>query len=371
MDGAVTDAGVMTETVAGPTNSLHDVTGLRVGHAQRIGDGWLTGTTCVLTGPDGAVGGVDVRGGGPGTRETDLLDPRNAVERVHAVVLSGGSAFGLAAATGVMGRLDEAGIGFPLGDIVVPIVPAAVVFDLGRGGDFRARPDAEMGAAAYDDAVSVDATAGVVEGNVGGGTGSKVGGLKGAVGSASAVLPDGTTVAAVVVANAIGSSADPVTGELYAARFGLPGDFPPMNPADPAEVAAARRLAEERATASGVPPYAMATTIGVVATDATLGKAQCQKLAGIGHDGLARAVRPVHTMFDGDTIFALATCARDVPDAWGFHAILEAGADCVTRAVGRAVLAAESVTAAGVTWRSYRDALPSVFRGQPRFQDRS
>ena len=131
------------------------------------------------------------------------------------------------------------------------------------------------------------------------------------------------------------------------------------------EPATANPASAERAEATGQPPYAMATTIGVLATDATLSKAQCQKLAGIGHDGLARAIRPVHTMFDGDTIFALSTTAREAPDAWGLHAILDAGADCVTRAVGRAVLAAESVSAAGITWRSYRDALPSVFRDRP------
>lgn len=354
----------MTKTVAGQTNSLHDVAGLTVGHAQRIGDGWLTGTTCVLTGPEGAVGGVDVRGGGPGTCETDLLDPRNLVERVHAVVLTGGSAYGLASACGVMAHLEAAGVGFPIGEGLVPIVPAAVIFDLGRGGDFRARPDAAMGAAAAEAALAADPDAPVTQGNVGGGTGAKAGGLKGGVGSASAVLPDGTTVGALVVANPVGSAVDPTTGALYAAQFSLPGDFPAMGPADPAEVAEARRLAAERAEATGQPPYAMATTIGVLATDATLSKAQCQKLAGIGHDGLARAIRPVHTMFDGDTIFALSTTAREAPDAWGLHAILDAGADCVTRAVGRAVLAAESVSAAGITWRSYRDALPSVFRAR-------
>ena len=136
----------------GPTNTLTDVDGIRVGHATRIGDGWLTGTTVVVAPPGGAVGGVDVRGGGPGTRETDLLDPRNAVTHVHAVVLTGGSAFGLAAADGVMQRLLADGIGFPVGGPgeVVPIVPAAVIFDLGRGGDFRHVPDASLGAEAYD-----------------------------------------------------------------------------------------------------------------------------------------------------------------------------------------------------------------------------
>jgi L-aminopeptidase/D-esterase-like protein len=346
----------------GPTNSLHDVAGLRVGHAHRVGDGWLTGTTCVLTGHDGAIAGVDVRGGGPGTRETDALDPRNLVERIHAVVLTGGSAYGLDAAGGVMHRLEQEGVGLPMAGGVIPIVPAAVLFDLGRGGDFAARPNARIGAEAHDDAASVDTSAAVQEGVVGAGTGAKVGGLKGAVGSASAVLPDGTTVAALAVANALGSAADPRTGELYAARFGLPGEFPEMAPADPAELAEAERLARDRAEQTGSPtPYAMATTICIIATDATLTKPQCQKLAGVAHDGLARAINPVHTMFDGDTVFGLSTARRESLDLFGFHALLEAAGNCFTRAVGHAVLAAESVEAGGQRWRSYREALPSVF----------
>lgn len=340
----------------GPSNSLTDVAGLRVGHAQRVGDGWLSGTTVVLAPPAGAVGGVDVRGGGPGTRETDLLDPRNLVERVHAIVLTGGSAFGLAAADGVMERLYADGIGYPMGGPgqVVPIVPAAVIFDLGRGGDFAARPGAALGAAAYDAAGDGP----VAEGCVGAGTGAVVGGLKGGVGSASAVLPDGTTVAALVVVNAVGSAVDPVTGELYATRFALPGDLPSLTPPSAAELAAARARAAEPAAATGL-PHPLATTLVVVATDATLTKAQCAKVSGIGHDGLARAIRPVHTMFDGDTVFTLATAAGAAPDPWAFHQLLDAAGDAVTRAVGRAVLAA---TSAG-PWRSYRDAFASAVTG--------
>ncbi|MCF6474875.1 peptidase S58 family protein, partial [Nonomuraea sp. MG754425] len=167
---------------AGATNSLRDVPGLRVGHAQRVGGGFRTGTTVVLAPASGAVAGVDVRGAAPGTRETELLDPRNLVERVHAVVLSGGSAFGLSAACGVMARLADAGSGYPVAGGAVPIVPAAVIFDLGRGGAFRAVPDAALGAAAYDAALAplpdaADARAGVVttapgtaRGSVGAGT---------------------------------------------------------------------------------------------------------------------------------------------------------------------------------------------------------
>lgn len=354
---------------SGPTNSLVDVAGLRVGHHQRVGDGWLTGATVVLPGPEGAVAGVDVRGGGPGTRETDLLDPRTVVERVHAVCLAGGSAFGLAAADGVMRRLYDAGTGFPMGGPgeVVPIVPAAVLYDLGRGGDFAARPDASFGEAAVDAAMGPGLSAGVAEGVVGAGTGAQAGGLKGGVGTVSAVLADGTTVAALVAVNAIGSTVDPATGELWGAphlhegdlhRPGGPAD-PVLRRPDPAELAASLREAERLVTETGQ-PRTLATTIGVIATDATLTKAQCAKLASVGHDGLARAVRPVHSMLDGDTLFALSTTARPAPDLEAFYALLDEAACCVTRAVVRAMLAAETVSTPAGTWRSYRDVFPSA-----------
>lgn len=351
----------MTALVPGPTNSISDVPGIRVGQAQRTDDGWLSGTTVVLAPEDGAVGGVDVRGGGPGTRETDLLDPINMVDRVHAVVLSGGSAYGLAAASGVADALGADGIGLTIfneGE-VVPIVPAAVIFDLGRGGDFTKRPGAEMGATAYAAARASAPGMPVAQGNVGAGTGAKAGGLKGGTGSASVLLPDGSTVAALVIANPMGTCADLETGELYAARFGLGDEFTFLRRPAAREVDDARRQAAERAAATGL-TFGMATTIGVVATDALLTKAQCRKVAGIAHDGMARAIRPVHTMFDGDTVFTLATGERAAPDALAFHSILEAAADCFTRAIGHALLAAETVEAAGITWRSYRDAFPSA-----------
>jgi L-aminopeptidase/D-esterase-like protein len=340
----------------GSTNTLTDVPGLRVGHYQRTGDGWLTGCTVVLAPPGGAVGGVDVRGGGPGTRETDVLDPRNLVERVHAVLLGGGSAYGLDAASGVMGRLADAGIGFPIGTgpgEVVPIVPGAILFDLGRGGDFRATPDAGFGAAAYD-----AATDGPVPlGTVGAGTGAKAGGMKGGVGSASTLLDGGVTVAALAVVNAVGSPVDPATGELYGVRYGLPGEFDGLRAPDPAEWAVAREAAES-AAAGRIGGEPLHTTIGVVATDATLTKAQCQKLAGIGHDGMARAVRPVHSMFDGDTVFALATGAEGGTGPLAFNALLAATADTFTRAVAHAMLAATGV--AGI--RGYADLFPTAVR---------
>ena len=345
----------------GPTNSLVDVPGVLVGHVTLTEPGWLTGTTVVLAPPEGMVAGVDVRGGGPGTRETDLLDPRNVVERVHAICLSGGSAFGLAAADGVMGALFDDGIGLPMGQPgeVVPLVPAAVVFDLGRGGSFANRPDAATGRRACA-AAREDTSGGVEQGCVGAGTGAKCGGLKGGIGSASAVLPDGTVVAALLVLNPLGEALDPRTGELYARRFLLDGEVPELGVPDGADVRAAR----ERALAA--PPQlvgrpGMATTIGVVATTATLTKAQCAKLAGIAHDGLARAVKPVHTMFDGDTFFGAATGDGPAPDLIAFHALLDATGDVVTRAVAHALLAARGVDAPGGSWRSYREAFPSAF----------
>jgi len=339
----------------GPTNSLVDVAGVLVGHHTRTDAGWLTGTTVVRLPADGAVAGVDVRGGGPGTRETDLLDPRNLVEQVHAICLSGGSAFGLAAADGVMTALFADGVGFPMGapGEVVPIVPGAVIFDLGRGGVFGNRPYSSFGAAAY--AAATDAA--VAQGCVGAGTGAKADGLKGGIGSASTVLAGGVTVAALVVVNAVGSCVDPGSGQLYAVSLGLQGEFPALGPVDP------ERLAQARARAAAeVGPLkpALATTIGVIATDATLTKAQCAKVSGIGHDGLARAIRPVHTMFDGDTLFTVATGAHGsagAPDPFAFHALLDAAGDTVTRAVGHAMLAATSTTTAAGTIRSYRDAL--------------
>ncbi|USQ80386.1 P1 family peptidase [Ornithinimicrobium faecis] len=349
----------------GPTNSIVDVPGIRVGHHDRRGDGWLTGTTVVLAPPEGAVGGVDVRGGGPGTRETDLLDPRNQVDRVHAITLSGGSAFGLAAADGVMRHLYAAGCGFPCGpdpEQVVPIVPGAVIFDLNRGGTFTATPDASFGVAACEAASSE----GPALGCVGAGTGAECGGLKGGVGSASAVLPDGTTVAALVIANPGGHVVDLRTGELVGARALLDGDLDVLGERaayglgrpDPQELVTAR----ERATTDrvGLTPKVLATTIGVIATDATLTKAQAAKVAGIGHDGMARAIDPVHTMFDGDTLFTLATGARPAPDPMAFQGLLTVAARTVTRAIVRAVLAAESVETPAGTTRSYLDAFPSA-----------
>jgi putative pantetheine hydrolase len=350
----------------GPANALVDVAGLRVGHHQARTAGYLSGTTVVLAPDGGMVAGVDVRGGGPGTRETDLLSPMASVERVHAIVLTGGSAYGLASASGVADALGERGIGLqvgPLPDQVVPIVPSAVLFDLGRGGDFAARPDESFGRAAVQAALEVDPAAMAACGCVGAGTGAVAGGLKGAVGGASAVLPDGTTVAALMVANAVGSTVEPRTGTLWGASLLLPGDGPRLA----APTAADREALLAAATApSGGPSRASAghtmrnTTIGVLAIDATLTKAQCTKLAAVGHDGLARAVNPIHTLFDGDTLFAVSSAGRPAPDIMGYQMILAAAADVVSRAMVRAMLAAGGVQTAGGQWSSYLELAPSA-----------
>ncbi len=340
----------------GAMDSVTDVRGLLVGHAQRVGDGRLTGTTVVLAPQDGAVAAVEVRGGGPGTRETDALDPRSLVQRVDAVVLTGGSAYGLDAAGGVASWLEERGRGVRVGPDpaqVVPVVPAACIFDLGRGGDWRARPDAALGREAVH-----GASTGPAQGNVGAGTGAVVGGVKGGVGAASNRLPSGVTVGVLAVVNAVGSVLHPETGALYGEWWGGRARVPSAD----AHAAATRRLAAarqetlRRSPATVRPP--LNTTLALVATDAELTRAQAQKLAGTAHDGLARAVRPVHLMNDGDTVFALATGEVPLPGEEGPDAlndVLAAGADVLTRAVVRAVLAAESVDGPGGVFPCYRD----------------
>ncbi len=349
----------------GPRNAVTDVAGVAVGHATRDEPGWLTGTTVVLPPPGGSVCGVDVRGGGPGTRETDLLDPRNAVDRVHAVVLSGGSAFGLAAADGVSTACLEAGEGWPVGgperpEQVVPIVPAAILFDLARGGGFRHTPGAAEGRAAH----AAASTGPVPVGSVGAGTGAAAGGLRGGVGTASCVLPSGGVVGALVVVNSVGSPVDLATGRLHALRHGLGEEFAGVG--DPAaDEARAHREAvtAERASRAQALRAGRATTIGVLATDVPLDKAGCQKLAGVGHDGLARAISPVHTAFDGDTLFAMSTGTGPAADPVDLLDLQVAAADCVTRAIGHAVLAATSVDRTadgGAAVRSWRDTFPSA-----------
>lgn len=293
-----------TAAAAQPTRRLGgaitDVPGIKVGHftdARRP-----TGCT-VLIAEAGATGGVDVRGAAPGTRETDLLDPSNLVETVHAILLSGGSAYGLDAATGVMRWLEEHGIGYKTGPAIVPIVPAAILFDLGVG-DPSIRPDASSGYAACQ-AAGVVAPA---QGSVGAGAGATVGKLfgmgramKGGIGTAS-IRVGKVTVGALVAVNAVGDVRDPASGHVLAGLRAPDGS----RSAGATEAILAGDL--PRALQAG-----MATTIGIVATDAMLTKAQARKLAQQSHDGLARAIDPSHTMWDGDTMFAVATGSSGLP----------------------------------------------------------
>lgn len=282
--------------------SIVDVPGIRVGHAQDKRA--RTGCTVILCGPDGAVAGVDVRGAAPGTRETDLLAPGNLVERVHAIVLTGGSVFGLDSACGVVSYLEEQGVGYDTGVAKVPIVPAAVIFDLGVGNS-RTRPDAPMGYRACDRASSRR----VEEGQIGAGTGATVGKIAGysnaspgGVGTASIKLKGGVTVGVLVVVNAFGDVVDHHSdGILSGARFPKENDW----------LDTTKTILGVESNRSKIvkPPFQGVenTTIAAVATDALLTKAQAQRVAMMAHDGMARAIRPAHTMYDGDTIFTLST----------------------------------------------------------------
>lgn len=315
------------------SSSITDVAGVAVGHctdARRP-----TGCTVVLV-PEGAVAAVDVRGAAPGTRETDLLAPHNVVDRVHAVLLSGGSAFGLDAAGGVMRWLDERGFGLAVGPARVPIVPGAVLFDLVLG-DARIRPDAAAGYAACEAA----SRAAPAEGNVGAGAGAAVGkifgfarAMKGGIGSAS-ITVDGVTVGAIVACNALGDVVDPATGRVLAG----------------ARTADGRALLDSHAALlRGEEPRPMLagsnTTIGVIATDAVLTKVQAARLATQGHDGLARTIRPVHTLSDGDALFALATGARG--RSLGMMTLGAMAAEACAQAVVRAVRAARALDLGGL-----------------------
>lgn len=310
---------------------LCDVPGIHLGHATSHD----TGVTVVVA-PGGAFAGVDVRGGGPGTRETDLLEPHNTVQQVHAVALCGGSAYGLAAADGVMYALEERGIGFPvlgpdrLGPIV-PIVPAAVIFDL-LVGDPTNRPTREHGFTAVENALSGHQCD--VSGSIGAGTGATAGHLRGGFGQASTTVGE-FVVAAGIVANPVGEVVDPTTGTLH----GAPG-----------------RAAVDVDKLAAVPHPAadLNTTIGVIATNAPVTKAQAKRLALTGHDGLARAVRPSHSPMDGDTLFALSTGDGTGVDAVLLASLCAAAADCVQDAIVDAVTSASP----GHGLTTYRELIP-------------
>ena len=316
---------------AGNTGSITRVAGIEVGHFTDTRR--PTGCTVVMA-REGAVAGVDVRGAAPGTRETDLLHPSNLVDKVHAIMLAGGSAWGLEAATGAVRWLEERGVGLDVAVGRLPIVPAAVLFDL-LVGDMRIRPDAAAGYAACAAASSADPA----EGNVGAGAGAVVGkvfgiqhAMKGGVGTAS-VTVDGVTVGALIACNALGDVIDPDTAQVMAGARTDDG----------------RALRDtRRALLRGQPPQPLLagtnTTIGVVATDAILTKAQAHRLAISAHDGLARSINPVHTMSDGDTLFSLGTGRAG--KSLGMMVLATMAAEATARATVRAVQAARSVTTA-------------------------
>ncbi len=322
----------------GPRNLISDVAGVLVGNADDAG--LRSGATVVLAeGPMTAA--VDVRGGGPGTRETDALDPACLVDKVDAVVLSGGSAYGLDAASGVMSWLGARGRGFKVGDTVVPIVPSAIVFDLLNGGDKDwggTPPYRELGIRAAEGAAAEYAL-----GSAGAGLGAVAGDLKGGLGSASFVF-DGVngapvTVGALAVANPFGSTVMPGTRTFWAWALEqdgeLGGQAPPSSP-----------LAEPELDCAFASSLAANTTLAVVATDAVLTKAQAGRIAIMAQDGIARAIRPVHTPFDGDTVFVISTGARALGDPLGDIAKLGMlAADCTARAIARGVYEAEGLGA--------------------------
>ncbi len=318
-------------------NTITDVPGIRVGHAHDIEA--ITGCTVVLC-PQGAVGGVDQRGGAPGTRETDLLGPMHLVNKVHGVLLTGGSAFGLDAATGVMRFLEEQEVGFDVHVTKVPIVPAAVLFDL-EIGRADVRPDAAMGYMACEKA-STDPPQ---EGNAGAGMGATVGkilgmagAMKSGVGSASRDLGGGAVVGALMAVNAVGDVVDPASGEILAGT--RPAKLGPVRFGGDA------RFADTLAVMKGMAGKMALrfasrgnTVIGVVATNAQLTKEEVNKVAQMAHDGIARAIRPAHTMLDGDTLFALSTGGKSVDvNIVGAYA-----PEVVAKAIVSAVWAAESL----------------------------
>ncbi|MGD8992460.1 MAG: P1 family peptidase [Desulfobacterales bacterium] len=322
----------------GKHNGLTDVTGIAVGHYTDTDA--ASGVTVVIC-AEGAVTGVDVRGSAPGTRETDLLAPANLVEKAQAVVLSGGSVYGLAAADGVVRWLAENGSGFPLDKgYVAPIVPAAVLYDLDRGSDFVPPISAKWGQKACRAANTGPVTCGCA----GAGTGAWSGSIKGGLGTASVLLDSGITVAALAAVNSGGSVIDPATGRPWEIHLEIEQEF--------------GRQGKRAVQLPPLPESAPVqnTTIAVVATDAILDKAQAAKVAQMAHDGMGRAIRPAHTMFDGDTIFCMATGKKKLPQTTGFFNVAKAqaisgighaAANSLSRAIIMAVLKANSV--AGMT----------------------
>jgi L-aminopeptidase/D-esterase-like protein len=321
--------------VAGPRNLISDVAGIKIGNAEN----WLalTGTTVIL--PDQpAVAAIEIGGGAPGSRETAVLEPANLVEHVHAVVLSGGSVFGLDAASSVVTDLSKQGIGFTFGaqPVPCPVVPAAILFDIMNGG--AKWPDAEPPYRELGRAALAAAKAEFELGNRGAGLGAIAGRLKGGLGSASSRWRD-FTVGALVAVNSVGSCVIPGTGRLWAQDFAAGDEMGPSQPRDGAKPAAPP-LEDSKFD----PKPQQNTTIAVVATDATLSRVEARRFAIMARDGMARAIRPAHTPFDGDTVFALATGRKPLPEQRQLMltALGSIAADTLARAIGRALWAAGS-----------------------------
>jgi L-aminopeptidase/D-esterase-like protein len=323
----------------GPKNAITDVPGIEVGHyTATTGSGGMTGTTAIIA-RGGATAGVTQRGGAPGTRETDLLKSAKAVGTAHAVVLSGGSAYGLAAADGVMTCLESQGIGTPVANgAIVPIVPSAILFDPGRCAPFNFRPDASFGT----NACRAASNGPVQMGNVGAGAGARSGGTKGGIGTASAVLPNGVVVGAIVAVNSAGRTFDAATGDFFAGYTQAGAD---------ATVRTAQAAPDAQSD-----ELLRATTIAVVATNVRLTKAQANKVAQMADDGLARAIRPAHGTGDGDTVFALAT--GTTPATASITQLGGAAADALSRAIMRALLAADGIHTGTCNVSSYCELFP-------------
>lgn len=324
----------------GPKNAITDVAGIEVGHYTATnGAGGMTGTTAIIA-RGGATAGVTQRGGAPGTRVTDLLKSEKAVGTAHAVVLSGGSAYGLAAADGVMTCLEGQGVGMLVANgAIVPIVPSAILFDPGRCAPFNFRPDASFGA----NACRAASNGPVQMGNVGAGAGARSGGTKGGIGTASALLPNGVVVGAIVAVNSAGRTFDAATGDFFAGYTAAGSDATVRTAQGTADVQSDELL--------------RATTIAVVATNVRLTKAQANKVAQMADDGLARAIRPAHGTGDGDTVFTLAT--GTVAGEPNINQIGGAAADVLSRAIIRALLNAQSIHVGSCNVSSYCEQFPN------------
>ena len=332
----------------GQYNAITDVKGIKIGHHTDHDS--LTGVTVVLA-PEGSIAGVDVRGGSPGTRETDLLSPVNRIQRVDAVCLCGSSAFGLNSVGGVMKYLEEKGIGHPVREnMVVPIVPAAVIFDLGRGEKRN-----HVGESAGYQASKNASIGPVSQGNYGAGLGALSGGYKGGVGTSSEALDNGIIVGSIVVVNSSGLSFDTESGGFYAGGLEINDEFGDLNPNVKAKYVPRPK-----------PKWRQAqhTTIGVVATNLALDKPQITKIAQMAHDGLARAIYPAHTMFDGDTIFAISTGEKSLDELeknQRDRIITQIGvsaADSFARAIVHGLISAESVG----DYICHREAFPEAYK---------